>query len=386
LAEDFLPFFKPDLSEEEIAEVVETLRSGWLTYGPRSQAFESEFAAAVGARHAVAVNSCTAAMHLSLLAAGIGPGDEVITTPLTFASTANVIVHTGATPVLADVCDDDLNIDPAQVERRITPRTRALLPVHLAGQPCRMDEILAIARRHGLLVIEDAAHAHGAAYRQRPIGSIGDATCFSFYATKNMTTGEGGMVVTDDDELAGKVRALRSHGLSADAWKRYSASGSAFYEVTAPGFNYRTTDFNAALGRGQLARLGEHNAQRAALVQRYNQRLAGVAELQTPSARPDVTHVWHLYAVRLRLETLDIDRDAFAAELRGRGIGTSVHFIPIHYHAFYREGFGFHRGDFPVAEDAYARLISLPLFPGMRESDVDRVAGAIEEIVAAHRA
>jgi len=386
LAEDFLPFFKPDVSEEEIAEVVDTLRSGWLTYGPKSQAFEREFAEAVGAKHAVAVNSCTAAMHLSLLAAGVGPGDEVITTPLTFASTANVIVHAGATPVLADVCADDLNIDPAQIERRITPKTRALIPVHLAGQPCRMDEIQEIARRHDLIVVEDAAHAHGAAYKGRPIGSIGDATCFSFYATKNMTSAEGGMIATDDDDLAEKVRVLRSHGLSSDAWKRYSASGSAFYEVTAPGFNYRTTDVNAALGRGQLARLPEHNAQREALVRHYNQRLAGLDAVETPSARNDVSHVWHLYAVRLRLELLDIDRDAFVAELRTRGIGTSVHFIPIHYHAFYREGFGFKRGDFPVAEDAYSRLISLPLFPGMRESDIDRVAGAIEDIVAVHRA
>ncbi|HLF79293.1 MAG TPA: DegT/DnrJ/EryC1/StrS aminotransferase family protein, partial [Dehalococcoidia bacterium] len=231
MAEDFLPFFKPDLSEEEIADVVDTLRSGWLTYGPKSQAFETEFAEMVGAKHAIAVNSCTAAMHLSLLASGVGPGDEVITTPITFASTANVIVHTGATPVLADVCADDYNIDPEDVARRITARTRALMPVHLAGQPCRMDELLEIARRHNLLVIEDGAHAHGAAYKGRPIGSIGDATCFSFYATKNMTTGEGGMIATNNDELAEKVRALRSHGLSSDAWKRYSASGSAFYEV-----------------------------------------------------------------------------------------------------------------------------------------------------------
>jgi dTDP-4-amino-4,6-dideoxygalactose transaminase len=385
LAEDFLPFFKPDLSEEEIADVVDTLRSGWLTYGPKSQAFEAEFAEMAGARHAIAVNSCTAAMHLSLLASGIGPGDEVITSPITFASTANVIVHAGATPVLADVCADDYNIDPAEVARRVTSRTKAIMPVHLAGQPCRMDELLEIARRHSLLVIEDAAHAHGAAYKGRPIGSIGDATCFSFYATKNMTTGEGGMIATDSDELAEKAKALRSHGLSADSWNRYSASGSAFYEVTAPGFNYRTTDFNAALGRGQLKQLAAHNARRAELVQRYNQGLARIPEIETPQARPEVSHVWHLYAIRLHLDRLDIDRDAFVSELRQRGIGTSVHFIPIHYHAFYREGFGFHKGDFPVAESAFARMISLPLFPQMRDADVDRVVAAVEAVVAEHR-
>jgi dTDP-4-amino-4,6-dideoxygalactose transaminase len=386
LAEDFLPFAAPDISEEEIADVVDTLRSGWLTYGPKAQKFEEEFAAAVGARHAIALNSCTAGLHLGLLAAGIGPGDEVITTPITFAATANVIVHTGATPVLADVCPDDLNIDPAAVAAKITSRTKAIMPVHYGGQACRMDELLDLARRHDLKVIEDAAHATGASYRGKKVGTLGDITSFSFYATKNLTTGEGGMLTTDEDEVAAKVRALRGHGLSADAWKRYSASGSAFYEVTAPGFNYRTTDIQAAIGRGQLSRLPESNARRAELALRYTERMSGIEELQTPVTRPEVESSWHLYAIRLRLEKLDIERDAFAAELKQRGIGTSVHFIPIHYHAFYREGFGFHKGDFPVAEDAYDRLISLPLFPRMSDVDVDRVVGAIQEIVAKHRA
>ena len=385
MADDFLPFALPDVSDAEIAEVVDTLRSGWITYGPKTQRFEAEFAAAVGAKQAVALNSCTAGLHLALLAAGVGRGDEVITSPITFAATANVIVHAGATPVLADVCADDLNIDPRAVVAKITPRTKALMPVHYGGQPCRMDELLAIAKEHGLVVIEDAAHAAGAAYKGRPIGAIGDASVFSFYAIKNMTTGEGGMLTTDDDALADKVRVLRSHGLSADAWKRYSASGGADYEVTVPGFNYRMTDIQAAIGRGQLARLKEINAARARLASRYSERLAKVAEVETPIARPEVEHAWHLYALRLRLERLRIDRDAFATELRQRGIGTSKHFIPIHYHAFYREGFGFHRGDFPVAEDAYERLISLPLYPRMTEADVDRVATAIEAIVAANR-
>ena len=386
MSDDFLPFARPDLSEDEIAAAVEALRSGWLTYGPKSQAFEADFARAAGVEHAVAVSSCTAALHVALLAAGIGAGDEVITTPLTFAATANVIVHAGATPVLADVSADDLNLDPAAVASKITPRTRAIMPVHYGGQPCRMDELLEIGRRRGLRVIEDAAHAAGASYAGRPVGCLGDATAFSFYATKNMTTGEGGMLTTDDTELAEKARLLRAHGLSADAWKRFTAAGSAFYEVTTPGFNYRMTDFQAALGRGQLARLGEINATRGRLAVRYDRRLDGVAEVETPATRPEVEHAWHLYALRLRLERLRISRDVFVEELRQRGVGTSVHFIPIHYHAYYREGFGFNKGDFPVAEDAFERLISLPLYQSMSEADVDRVATAVAEIVDAHRA
>ena len=386
MSEDFLPVARPDISEDEIAAVAEVLRSGWLTYGPKTQALEAEFAAFAGAKHAVAVTSCTAAMHLALLAAGVGPGDEVITTPLTFAATVNVIVHAGARPVLADVCPDDLNIDPDAVAARLTPRTRAIMPVHYGGQPCRMDELLGIARDHGLRVIEDAAHAAGASYRGKPVGSIGDATAFSFYAIKNMTTGEGGMLATDDDELAEKARLLRAHGLSTDAWKRYTAAGSAFYDVAMPGFNYRMTDFQAAIGRGQLARLPAFNAARARLAARYNQRLAAVEELETPGTRPEVVHAWHLYPLRLRRERLRISRDEFVTELRQRGIGSSVHFIPIHYHAYYREGFAFQRGDFPVAEDAFERLISLPLFPLMTDADVDRVADAVEEIVGQYRA
>ena len=338
MPEDFLPFARPDISDAEIEEAVAVLRSGWLTYGPKTQAFEEDFATAVQSEHAVAVSSCTAALHLALLASGIGPGDEVITTPLTFCATANVIVHAGATPVLADVCADDLNLDPAAVERRLTPRTRAILPVHYGGQPCRMDELLTLARAHNLLVIEDAAHAPGASYKGRPVGSLGDATCFSFYAIKNLTTGEGGMLTTNDAVIAEKARLLRSHGLSTDAWKRYTEAGNAFYDVVMPGFNYRITDIQAAIGRGQLARLEAINAARAHLAALYSERLNREPAVETPSVRPEVGHAWHLYPLRLRLDRLRIDRDAFDAELRGRGIGTSVHFIPIHYHAFYRDG------------------------------------------------
>jgi dTDP-4-amino-4,6-dideoxygalactose transaminase len=384
LTDEFLPIARPDISEDEIAEVVDTLRSGWLTYGPKTQRFEEAFRELAGARHAVAVSSCTAGMHLALLAAGIGPSDEVITSTLTFSSTANVILHCGATPVLADVCSDDMNIDPDEIKRRITTRTKAVMPVHYAGQPCRMDEILDIAQRHGLKVIEDAAHASGAAYKGRPVGSLGDATVFSFYAIKNLTTGEGGMVTTDDPELAARVSMLRNQGLDANAWNRYAAGGSPFYTIVTPGFNYRMTDMQAALGLGQLRRLSQFNARRAELATAYTRRLEGLDGIETPALRPDVTMSWHLYVVRV--SGLKIGRDEVINQLRGRGIGTAVHFLPVHMHPYYRETFGYSEGDYPVAEGEFEKLISLPLFPLMTEADVDRVCDALEEIVAANRA
>ena len=383
MPDDFLPLTRPDISEDDIAEVVDTLRSGWLVYGGKTQRFEAEFRKLAGAEHAVAVSSCTAGMHLALLAAGVGPGDEVITSPLTFPATANVIVHAGATPVLADICADDLNIDPAEIERRVTPRTKAIMPVHYAGQPCRMDEILAIARRHGLLVIEDAATAAGAYYRGRPIGSLGDATVFSFYAIKNMTTGEGGIVTTDDAALAEKVASLRNHGLDSNAWNRYAKEGQPFYTVTEPGFKYPFTDLQASLGLGQLRRLREFNEKRTRLAALYEKLFARVPEVETPTVRPEVESNWHLYVVRLR--EAGISRDAFIAALRERGIGTAVHYLPVHYHPYYRERFGFGKGDYPVTEREFERLVSLPLFPLMSEADVERVVGAVEAILGEKR-
>ena len=383
MPDDFLPLTRPDISEDDIAEVVDTLRSGWLVYGGKTQRFEAEFRKLAGAEHAVAVSSCTAGMHLALLAAGVGPGDEVITSPLTFPATANVIVHAGATPVLADICADDLNIDPAEIERRVTPRTKAIMPVHYAGQPCRMDEILAIARRHGLLVIEDAATAAGAYYRGRPIGSLGDATVFSFYAIKNMTTGEGGIVTTDDAALAEKVASLRNHGLDSNAWNRYAKEGQPFYTVTEPGFKYPFTDLQASLGLGQLRRLREFNEKRTRLAALYGKLFARLPEVETPTVRPEVESNWHLYVIRLR--EAGISRDAFIAALRERGIGTAVHYLPVHYHPYYRERFGFGKGDYPVTEREFERLVSLPLFPLMSEADVERVVGAVEAILGEKR-
>jgi dTDP-4-amino-4,6-dideoxygalactose transaminase len=384
-AEPFLPFALPEIGEEEIEEVVATLRSGWLTGGPRVQRFEEGFRRVTGAQHAVALSSCTAGLHLALLAAGIGPGDEVITTPFTFCATVNVIIHAGATPVLADIREEDNNIDLEQIARKITPRTKALMPMHYGGQPCHMDELLALARAHGLRVIEDAAHALGAQDRGRPIGALSDAAVFSFYPIKPITTGQGGMLTTNDQALADQVRILSLHGLSKNAWNRYAEGGSAEYQVLAPGFNYSMTDIQAAIGIHQLEKLERFQTRRTHLAGLYDRLLADVPEVIRPQTRDDVVHAWHLYPIRLKLDKLRITRNQFIEELRGRGIGTSLHFIPIHLHPYYREAFGFKPGDFPVAERVYAGLISLPLYPRMQDTDVERVVKAIREIVRANQ-
>ncbi len=384
-ADPFLPFAKPDLGQAEIDEVVDTLRSGWLTGGPKVKAFEEAICGVTGAKHAVALSSCTAGMHLALLAAGIGEGDEVITTPLTFAATVNVILHVGARPVLADASEVDYNIDPEDAARRITSRTKAIMPVHYGGQPCRMDELLTMARDSGLRVIEDAAHALGASYRGRPVGALGDASVFSFYAIKNITTGQGGMLTTDDQALAERVRLLSLHGLSKTAWDRYSERGTWAYQVLAPGFNYAMTDIQAAIGVQQIARLEEIQARRAHLVGEYERLFADLPEVIRPPVRDDVVHAWHLYPVRLRLDRLSISREDFIEELRDRGIGTSVHFIPIHLHPYFREALGVGPGDYPVAEGIFENLISLPLYSRMEDADVARVVAAFHEIVEKER-
>jgi dTDP-4-amino-4,6-dideoxygalactose transaminase len=385
-SEEFLPFARPDITQAEIDEVVDTLRSGWLTGGPKVAAFEEAFCALTGAKHAVALSSCTAGMHLALLAAGIGPGDEVITVPLTFVSTVSVIIHAGATPVLADVREYDYNMDPADVERRITPRTKAIMPVHYGGHPCAMDDLLAIAQEHNLRVIEDAAHAVGSSYKGRTIGAIGDAAVFSFYVIKNVTTGQGGMLTTDDDQLAEQVRLLRLHGLSKTAWDRYSEKGTWAYQVLAPGFNYAMTDIQAALGIQQLNRLDELQSRRRALVARYDEHFSDVSEVIIPPRHDEVVHGWHLYPIRLRLDRLTIDRADFIEELRARGIGTSVHFIPVHLHPYFRETMGWQPGDYPVAEGIFENLITLPLYSRMTDADVDRTATAVRDIVETNRA
>ena len=383
--EQFLPFNQPDIGEEEIDEVVKTLRSGWITTGPRTKEFERRFAAYVNSRHAIAVNSCTGGLHVALAAAGIGPGDEVVVPTMTFCATANVVVHLGATPIIVDVEPDTLNIDPQCLDAAITRRTKAVIPVHLYGHPCEMDRINDITEAHDVLVIEDAAHAVAAEWRGRRIGSFSLATAFSFYATKNLTTAEGGMITTDDDDYAERMRILSLHGISRDAWKRYSAEGSWYYEVSVPGFKYNLTDLQAALGLHQLSRLEDMTCRRAKLAGQYRAGLSGLPEVELPIVRPGIRHAWHLYPIRLRPELLTIDRARFIEQLKSEGIGTSVHFIPLHRHPYYRDRFHFQPSYFPVADAAYERLISLPLYPRMTDSDVSDAIEAVRRVVRSNR-
>ena len=376
-----IPFFKPTIGDAEIQSVVETLQSGWLTTGPKVRQFEREFAAQVGAEHAIAVSSCTAALHLALEAIGVGPGDEVLVPTLTFASTGEVVMHLGAQPVLVDCLPDTLCIDPEDVARRITDQTKAIVPVHYGGHACEMDAILDIARRQGIHVVEDAAHAVPARYRDQCIGSIGDLTCFSFYANKTITTGEGGMVTTNDAQFAERVRLMSLHGISKDAWKRFSAEGSWYYEILAPGYKSNMTDIAAALGLHQLSQCDEFRNCRQAIAKRYDAAFADVAELTVPACRPDVQHAWHLYVIRLGLEQLSIGRGDFIKALNGAGIGTSVHYLPLHMHPLYQERFKYAAGDLPVAADAFERMISLPIYPGMSNDEVEYIASTVRQLV-----
>ena len=381
----WLPFSEPSIGEEEIAGVLGCLRSGWLTSGPLVAEFEEAFATYVGARHALAVNSCTSALHLALEAAGVGPGHEVITSPMTFTATAAVIEHLGARPVLADCDPVTLNVDPRAVAAAVTPRTRAILPVHFAGQACDMDALEAIAREHGLAVVEDAAHALPTRYGQRMVGAIGDATCFSFYVTKTITTGEGGMVTTERDDLAERMRLMRLHGMSRDAWRRYAQGGSWSYDIVAPGFKYNLPDLAAALGIAQLRRSEEFRARRAAIARAFDAGLAGVSGVRTPVVADPDAHAWHLYVIRVEPSELTIDRDTFIRELTDRGIGVSVHFIPLHRHTYYRERYGFAPGDLPVAQRAFERILSLPIYPKMTDADVERVIEAVRDVAQGNR-
>jgi dTDP-4-amino-4,6-dideoxygalactose transaminase len=370
LSEKYIPFAPPCLDDDEIAEVTESLKSGWITTGPKCRQFEAEFATRVASPAALAVSSCTAALHTALAVLGIGPGDEVITSTLTFCSTVGVIEHVGATPVVVDVEPDTLNLDPAAVAAAVTERTRAILPVHYAGHPCDMGALEAIAQKHGVAIVEDAAHALPARYKDRWIGQTDHAVCFSFYATKNLTTGEGGML-TGSADLVEKARVASLHGMNRDAWKRYDKGGSWYYEVVMPGFKYNLPDVLAAIGLAQLRKLDAMQAVRRRVVEAYD---AAFAELPvtTPVERGDVESALHLYPLRLRDEA-PIGRDEFIERMKDEDIGTSVHFIPIHFHPYYREKYGWREGMFPVAEDAFRREVSLPLHGGLSEATVERV-------------
>ena len=389
MRDTFLPFSPPLIGDAEIAEVLDTLRSDWITTGPKVKRFEEEFATFVGAPGALAVNSCTSALHLALVALGVGQGDAVVTTPLTFASSAHVIEHCGATPILADVAPDTLNIDPERVretlERNAGRRIKALLPVHLYGHAVDLAPIRKLADEYGLGIVEDAAHALPTRYQGESIGKPAKRTavCFSFYATKNLTTAEGGMLTAEPDVLE-QARIWSLHGMNRDAWKRYGAEGSWFYEVVVPGFKYNMTDIQAALGLVQLKRLHELQARRHAIVKIYDAAFAGRPEIQTPTTRPGIDHAWHLYPIRLHLDRLRINRSQFIDELRKRNIGASVHFIPIHFHPFYRDKYGYKPEDLPVASGEYQRLVSLPLNPRMSDKDVNDVIEAVTDIAVTH--
>jgi dTDP-4-amino-4,6-dideoxygalactose transaminase len=382
--ENFLSWGVPDIGEEEIAEVVDTLRSGWITTGHKVQRFEREFAAYVGAGHAIGLASCTAGLHIALVAHGVGRGHEVIVPTFTFCASANVVVHAGARPVLCDVRPDTLCLDVDDLARRVTRRTRAIVAVDYGGQPCEWDRLRELAARRKLLLIEDAAHAVGARHGQQMVGAFADVTAFSFYANKNLSTGEGGMVTTNDEALAARMRVLSLHGMDRDAWKRYTSEGSWFYEVVEAGYKYNLTDLQASLGLHQLAKLEDGLRVREAYARRYDQAFADLP-LDRPTTLPGRRNALHLYPILLRLDELRINRAQFIDQMRARKIGTSVHFIPVHMHPFYRQRFGYKPGDFPVAEAAFERIVSLPLYPKMSERDVSDVIEAVREILGEAR-
>ncbi len=379
-----VPYHRASIGAEEISEVVEVLKSGWLTTGPRVQEFERAFAEYVGCKHAIAVSSCTAALQLSLDAIGLEPQDEVLVPTYTFAATAEVVTYFGATPVLCDSVSGGFNIDTLDVERRITPRTRAIIPVHIAGHPCDLNAIHRLGDHHRLHVIEDAAHALPAVYHARRIGGISELTAFSFYATKTITTGEGGMLTTENDDFAVRARTMRLHGIKGDAWKRYSKSGSWYYEVIAAGYKANMTDIQAAIGQVQLKKSDEMCKRRTQIAQRYMDAFGALDELELPPLSRETVDSWHLFILRLKPERLDIERNDFIEEMKRRGIGTSVHFIPLHLQPFYAIRYGYRRGDFPYAEDAYSRCLSLPIFPDMTEAQIDTVIKVVQAIVMEH--
>jgi dTDP-4-amino-4,6-dideoxygalactose transaminase len=381
-----LPFHSPWIEEDDERSVVETLRSGWLTTGPKTKQFEKDLSAYVGAAHCVAVNSCTAALHLALEAVGVGPGSEVITTPMTFAATANVVCHLGATPVFVDIEPDTACIDASAIEAAITPRTKAILPVDFAGQPPDLDAILRTAGRHGIPVIEDAAHSVGAEYDGRRIGGIADLTAFSFYATKNITSGEGGALTTNNAAWAERASVMSLHGMSRDAWKRYSASGYRHYDVVVPGYKYNMFDMQAALLQTQFAKIERFWERRRAITMRYRERLARVPEVAMLGERPGVKHAYHLVPIVVRTEALTADRDTVMSALQAENIGIGIHYRAVHLHPYYQETFGSRRGMFPAAEYYSDRTISLPFFPRMSDADVNDVVAAVEKVVGFYRA
>src|SRR5271168_2069523 len=382
IREALLPYGRQSIDESDIQAVVETLRSDWLTTGPKVAEFEEAIAAWVGTKYAVAFSSGTAALHGAAFASGLQPGDEAITSPLTFAATANCVLYQGATPVFADVVEDTLSLDPERVAARITPRTKAILPVDYAGHPADLDSFLHLGDRHGLIVIEDACHALGAEYRGRRVGSLAHMTVFSFHPVKHLTTGEGGMVTTDNPVFAETLRRFRNHGIGSDARQR-QRDGQSHYEMVLLGYNYRLTDIACALGVQQLTKLEQNLARRRQIASRYAAAFRGLHGMVPPQVCNHVNPAWHLFPIRLDLEKLSADRDQIVRALRAENIGANVHYIPVHLHPYYRDRFGYGGGEYPVAEDAYKRLISLPMFHGMGDEDVEDVIHAMGKVLAA---
>jgi perosamine synthetase len=402
-SDNFIPFSQPSIEKEEISEVINVLRSGWITTGPKVKLFEKEFGKYIGCKHAIAVNSCTAAMHLALEAIGIKEDDEIITSPMTFATTAEVIRYFKAKPVFVDIDPMTMNLNVEAlndiIKRKYSAKNKgklkAIIPVHYAGYPCDMESITTMASEYNLKVIEDAAHAFPTRYRGKMIGTIGDITCFSFYATKTLTTGEGGMVTTENSEWAERIRIMSLHGISKDAWKRYTAEGNWYYEIIAPGYKYNLTDIAAALGIVQLKKTNIFLKRRAQIANLYNKAFEDLLEMDIPNrnkgmkrrweGKNGTKHSWHLYVIKLNLESLKIDRNSFINELKAKGIGTSVHFIPLHIHPYYRSKYGYKPEDFPMAYNTYKRIISLPIYPKMTDKDVARVIQAVLNIIKKYK-
>ncbi len=380
IREDFLPYGIQWIDDEEINEVVDSLRSNWITTGPKMTLFEEKFKKFRGSKYAVAVNSGTAALHISTSSINIQPGDEVITTPLTFVATSNCIVYRGGTPVLADIKKDTYNIDPNEIKKKITPKTKAIIPVHFMGQPCDMDEICEIAEENNLFLIEDAAHAIDAEYKGKKIGNIGDLTTFSFHPVKNITTAEGGMVSTNDDELYEKLQMFRTHGITKDAINRFGREGGYFYDMKFLGFRYNMSELHAALGIHQLNKLESFQKRRREIVKIYNRELENFKEITIPYVKRDIKHSRHLYVIELNIEKLKVDRDFIFKALRAENLGVNVHYIPVHYHTFYQKKFGFKKGMLPTVEWLFPRLLTIPLFPKMSDEDVYDVINGLEKV------
>lgn len=382
---EFLPYGTQWFNEDEINEVIDSLKSNWITTGPKMRLFEKQFSQFIGSKHAVAVNSGTAGLHISTSTININPGDEVITTPLTFVASANCVIYRGGKPILADIKKDTYNIDPIEIRKKITDKTKAIIPVHFAGQPCDMDEIKEIAEENDLYIIEDAAHAIDAKYKGKKIGNIGDLTVFSFHPVKNITTAEGGMVTTNNDNFYEKLLMFRTHGISKDAEKRFGKLGDFYYDMKYLGFRYNLSELHASLGIHQLKKLENFQKRRREIVKIYNRELEDIDDIVTPFKKENIKHSWHLYVIQLRIENLKVDRDHIFRALREENIGVNVHYIPVHYHSYYREKFGYRKGLLSNVEWLYPRILTIPLFPKMNDNDVYDVLNALEKIIRYYR-